>query len=473
VDWLAAAGCRLWQILPLGPTAIANSPYQALSSFAGNPLLISLADLQEKGWIAGADLAPFASFPADRVDFDRLIAVKGELLDRAASTAVRAAEIEEREAHDAFVEAERTWLEDAALFTVLSRKFDGRPWVEWPSPLAARDRAALADARRDLAAEVEGETWKQYWFYRQWDALHHHAQHSGLAIIGDVPIYAASNSADVWAHRELFRLDANGVALAVAGVPPDYFSSTGQLWGNPVYDWPRHAESGYAWWIDRVRAGLRLVDILRIDHFRGLEAFWEVPAGLPTAEKGRWVKGPGKRFLSTLRSALGGLPLLAEDLGFVTPRVVALRRAFRLPGMRILQFGLEAGTAGAASGDLPHRYEPGAAAYTGTHDNDTAKGWYASAPEATRDFTRRYLGTNDDGVVPAMVRAIWSSVADWAIVPMQDFLGLGSEARMNRPGTGEGNWDWRMTGEQWERAPQGWLAELNRIYGRTEQPAPA
>ncbi len=389
VDWLAEAGCRIWQVLPLGPTGFANSPYQSLSSFAGNPLLISLSALKDQGLLTEPDLALLASSPADTVDFDHLIKVKEGLLASAAAAAWHKAPAEERRAYSAFVESERAWLDEAALFMALLREFDGRPWVEWPPGLAGREPSALEKARRDLAPELQAETWKQFWFHRQWSAVRQRAAERGVAILGDLPIYAASSSADVWAHPELFRLDREGRPLAVAGVPPDYFSTTGQLWGNPVYDWRRHAEIGYAWWIDRVRAGLRTADILRIDHFRGLEAYWEVPAGLPTAEEGEWIEGPGAALLEALRASLGSLPLLAEDLGFMTPAVGELRRAFDLPGMKILQF--------AFSGDpehefLPHNYPLHCVVYTGTHDNDTVVGWYASAPEAERDYCRRYLG---------------------------------------------------------------------------------
>ena len=470
VDWLAEAGCRIWQILPLGPTGFANSPYQSLSSFAGNPLLISLSSLKDDGLLTEPDLAPLSSLPADVVDFDRLITSREGLLAGAAAVAAKKAPAEERRAHAAFVEAERPWLDDAALFMALLREFDGRPWAEWPPGLARREPAALAKARRDLVDELEAETWKQFWFHRQWGAVRQHAAELGVAIIGDLPIYAASNSADVWTNPELFRLDSEGRPRAVAGVPPDYFSPTGQLWGNPVYDWRRHAETGYAWWIERVRAGLRTADILRIDHFRGLEAYWEVPAGLPTAEKGEWIEGPGASLLKALQASLGSLPLLAEDLGFMTPEVAKLRGAFGLPGMKILQFGLEGGP---TSHELPHHYEPLMAAYTGTHDNETARGWYGAATEETRDFARRYLAVGESGVVAGMVRAIWASVADWAIVPMQDVLELSSEARLNVPGRAEGNWKWRMTNEQWKRAPKDWLADLSRIYGRSGTQIPA
>lgn len=464
VDWLAGAGCRLWQILPLGPTGFANSPYQSLSSFAGNPLLLSLSRLQEHGLIDRDALQPLTSLPGDAVDYDSLIEHKDALLARAA-VAARTGPAEERRAFEAFVAAEREWLEDTTLFLALLRSRKGRPWYEWPKELALRSPSALNEARRGLSAEIEVEAWKQFWFHRDWAAVRARAAEKGIAIIGDLPIYAAPNSADTWTRPELFRLDKSGRPKAVAGVPPDYYTPTGQLWGNPVYAWPRHVESGFDWWAKRVRAGLRMADILRIDHFRGLEAFWEVRAGQPTAEVGRWVQGPGAALLQALKETLGSLPLLAEDLGFMTPAVVELRKAFHLPGMKILQFGLEGGP---ASGDLPHLYERLSAAYTGTHDNDTALGWYEGAGETAKDFARRYLAVDDRGFVPAMVRAVWASVADWAIVPMQDVLGLGSEARMNRPGQAEGNWRWRMQREPWEKAPQDWLLELNRIYGRAD-----
>jgi len=464
VEWLAGAGCRLWQILPLGPTGFANSPYQSLSSFAGNPLLISLTDLQEHGLLSADDLIPLTALSAEAVEFERLVPLKQNLLAQAAAAASSKVTGRDRQEFEAFVEAEGSWLDDAALFLALVRRFEGRPWHEWPPGLAGRKAADMKDARRSLATEVKAEMWKQFWFHWQWGALRARAAELGVSIIGDLPIYAAANSADTWAHPELFQLDSKGRPLAVAGVPPDYFSPTGQLWGNPVYAWERHTETRYAWWTERVRAGLRTADILRIDHFRGLQAYWEVPAGRETAEVGEWVEAPGAKLLETLRISLGGLPLLAEDLGVITPEVVELRRAFGLPGMRIFQFGLEGGP---ESLDLPHNYESLTAAYTGTHDNDTSRGWYGGADEATRHFARRYLTADDSEIVLAMVRALWSSGAEWSIVPMQDVLQLGSEARMNRPGHAEGNWRWRMTGEQWKRAPTGWLEDLSRTYGRS------
>ena len=463
VEWLAEAGFRLWQILPLGPTGFANSPYQSHSSFAGNPLLISLTELHEHGLLSADDLIPLTTPPAAAVDFERVIPLKQKLLAQAAA-ASSGDSSDERQAFEAFVDAERSWLEDAALFLALVRRFEGKPWQEWSAGLAGRKAADLKEARNSLATEVEAEKWKQFWFHRQWEAMRARAAKLGVSIIGDLPIYAAANSADTWAHPELFRLDTHGRPLAVAGVPPDYYTPTGQLWGNPVYAWERHTETGFAWWIERVRAGLGATDILRIDHFRGLQAYWEVAAGQPTAEVGEWVAGPGAGLLKALQASLGSLPLLAEDLGFITPEVVELRRAFHLPGIKILQFGLEAGP---ESLDLPHNYETVTAAYTGTHDNDTSRGWYDRADDTTRHFARRYLTADDREIVPAMVRALWSSVAAWTIVPMQDVLQLGSEARMNRPGQAEGSWTWRMTGEQWKRAPAGWLEDLSRVYGRS------
>ncbi|HEX7975182.1 MAG TPA: 4-alpha-glucanotransferase, partial [Anaerolineales bacterium] len=364
-----------------------------------------------------------------------------------------------------FQAAQSLWLQDFALFMALKEAHSGAPWSTWEAPLRDRHPQALEEARQKHAAAIQRQVFRQFLFFRQWSALRRHAAEKGIRIIGDAPIFVAHDSADVWAHPELFYMDKSGNPTSVAGVPPDYFSPTGQLWGNPLYRWDVHAASGYDWWLARLNAVLQLVDIIRLDHFRGFAGYWEVPAGMPTAEKGRWVPGPGADFFSHIQQALGDLPLIAEDLGEITPDVVELRDRFNLPGMKILQF--------AFGGDpeekfLPHNYPRNCVGYTGTHDNDTTWGWYRTAPQAEQDFCRRYLGRPDQNIAWDMIRAVWSSVAVFALAPMQDVLNLGTEARMNFPGRPSGNWSWRMPAghdPQWDVR----LKEFNFIYGRSPQ----
>ncbi len=461
VEWLAKAGCRLWQMLPLSPTGYGDSPYQALSAFAGNPLLVSVERLLEDGLLKDSDLEPLPPFPSDRVVYGDVIPFKRKLLQVAAAR-LTASPAGMREPFDAFCEQESAWLDEFALFMALKDLHRGAPWSRWESGLASRDPDALGRARRDLADEIEAHRVVQYLFFRDWRALRRRVEALGLTLIGDVPIFVAHDSADVWAHPELFDLDNQGEPTAVAGVPPDYFSPTGQRWGNPLYRWDVMAQDGYAWWIARLRAILSQVDVVRLDHFRGFEAFWRIPASAPTAETGEWVAGPGAKLLGALHASLGSLPLIAEDLGVITPEVRALRDQFALPGMKVLQFAFE--------GDkefLPHNYIPGCIVYTGTHDNDTAVGWYeAVAPEA-RDFCRRYLARDGSDIAWDLIRAAWSSVAEWAITPMQDLLTLGSAARMNFPSRPEGNWAWRVAADQLTDALAGRMSDMNEVYGRS------
>ncbi|WP_242334908.1 MULTISPECIES: 4-alpha-glucanotransferase [unclassified Anaeromyxobacter] len=472
--WLAEAGQRLWQVLPLGPTGFGDSPYQALSSRAGNTLLVSLETLRNEGWLEDGDLAGAPAADPERAAYDEAGPWKRERLERAAQAFGARAGAEARAELEAFRAREAGWLEDWALFWVLKQVHEGRPWTAWAEPLARRDPRALDAARARYARAVFAEVFAQWCFARQWDALRARCRALGIALLGDVPIYVAHDSVEVWSRRELFRLDAAGRPAAVAGVPPDYFSATGQLWGNPLWDWDAVAREGFASWIARVRGALALVDRIRLDHFRGFEAYWEIPAGAATAEEGRWVPGPGARLFEALEAALGALPFVAENLGVITPEVEALRRRFRLPGMAVLQFAF--GIDPQAPTFLPHNYERDTAAYTGTHDNDTVTGWWAGGagdsvrtPEDVareKAHARAYLATDGRDMSWVMIRAVLSSVADTAIAPMQDVLGLGSPARMNTPATLGGNWRWRMREEALgpERAAR--LAELTRLYGR-------
>lgn len=468
VDWLAAAGCRVWQVLPLGPTGYGDSPYQCLSAFAGNPLLISLERLIEDGLLERGDLEEQPQGPPERVDFGRVIPARWAALARAAGRFRAGAAPGLGPEFEAFCARHAHWLDDFALFSALKDAQGGAPWTAWDPELRARAPQALAEARARLQAAVEERALWQFVFFRQWDALRGRAAARGVELLGDLPIFVAHDSADVWARPELFRLDDRGAPTAVAGTPPDRFSSTGQRWGNPLYRWDVLHADGYAWWLARVRALLELVDLVRLDHFRGFEACWEIPAEAPDAAAGRWVPGPGAAFFEALRADMGGLPIVAEDLGEITAPVLALREAFDLPGMKILQFGLEGGP---DHPYLPHNYPRRCAAYSGNHDNDTALGWYQAASESTRHFCRRYLACDGPDVPWAMLRALWASVAELAIVPLQDALGLGNEARMNVPGRAEGNWAWRVRPEQLSTDLAERLREVSELYGRTPRAA--
>ncbi|MCX8070876.1 MAG: 4-alpha-glucanotransferase [Candidatus Binatia bacterium] len=462
VDCLAAAGQRWWQILPLGPTGFGDSPYQCFSAFAGNPWMISPEDLMAAGLLSQNDLEPVPAFPASRVDFGRLIPWKRTWLRRAAER-LRSAQGALLERYQSFCQRAAWWLEDYALFSALKDVFGGKVWSEWDADIVARDTAALQRWRDRLRGEIDTYTAWQFFFFEQWQALRSYAHTRGVRIFGDVPIFVAYDSADVWAHPELFFLDERGKPTVVAGVPPDYFSATGQLWGNPLYRWQRMADDGYRWWIDRIRATLELVDLIRIDHFIGFVRYWEIPAGAPTAETGRYLPGPGADFLLALNKTLGQLPLVAEDLGAVTPEVDALREQFDLPGMKVLQFAF---SSDASNRFLPHNYTANFIVYTGTHDNDTTVGWFRSAPPAERRYARRYLGRSGRDIAWDLIRLGMGSVADTFIVPAQDLLSLGSEARMNYPGRAEGNWRWRLEPGQLTDAVWQRLRSLSELYGR-------
>ncbi len=463
VDFLAASRTGLWQVLPLGPTGYGDSPYQCFSAFAGNPYLVSPQLLLQEGLLHRADLADPPPFPAERVDYGMVIPWKLGLLDRAWERFTHLPEGKLQAEFSLFRERQAAWLEDFALFMALKEARGGAPWPAWEVSLRRREPEALRAARAHLAPAIERQALRQFLFFRQWRALKAHANARGVRIIGDLPIFVAHDSAEVWAHPDLFHLDGDGNPTVVAGVPPDYFSATGQLWGNPLYRWERHAAEGYAWWLARLRTALELVDIIRLDHFRGFAGYWEIPAGEETAVKGRWMPGPGADFFAAVQEALGSLPLIAEDLGEITPDVVALRRAFGLPGMKILVFAFDGQP---DNPFLPHNYSTECVVYTGTHDNDTAVGWYRRAPEKERDFARRYLARQGHDIAWDLIRAAWSSVAVFALAPMQDLLSLDNTARMNHPGRAEGNWQWRMSPEALGEGLRARLAEQNHLYGR-------
>lgn len=470
LEFLQAAGQRWWQMLPVAPVGYGNSPYSALSAFAGNPLLISLDRLVEEGLL---ESVPRPRFPADRVDYARASAFRREQLRAAFARFGRAG----RTAFRRFSEEQASWLDDFVLYRALKALHGERHWIEWEPELRDRKPAALERAARELQAELEFHRFEQWLFERQWAELREHAAELGIGLIGDLPIFVAHDSADVWANRELFFLDPQGAPTVIAGVPPDYFSATGQRWGNPLYRWNTLKKSGYAWWIARFQQMLRRFDVVRLDHFIGFTRYWEIPAHEPTAMNGKWVAGPGAHFFEAVREALGTaeLPLIAEDLGAVTPEVTELRDRFGMPGIRILQFAF--GTDPQAPTFKPHNYPRGAAAYTGTHDNDTVVGWFHDPgggaslrtppqTEKERQFAMRYLGSDGGEIHWDMIRALFVSVADLAIVPLQDVLGLGPEGRMNLPGTAEGNWEWRFTRRDLGRPIAARLQQMVLDYDR-------
>ena len=463
VDWLEKCGQSLWQVLPLGPTSFGDSPYQTLSAFAGNPLLISLDRLVKEGWLQGDDLSARPRFDEQRVDFGAVITWKMELLDRAWSVFLERASPAHWKDFDRWC-AGQPWLDDFALFLALKKDLDGQPWNLWPADLVKRKPEALAEATSRLEKSITAQKFRQWLFFHQWQELKAFAMARGIRLIGDIPIFVAHDSSDVWARPELFQLDAEGLPTGVAGVPPDYFSKTGQLWGNPLYDWDRLKQEDYRWWVDRVKACLETVDLVRIDHFRGFEAYWEVPADEKTAENGEWIPGPGEDFFRMLKRELGGkLPVIAEDLGVITPAVEKLRDAFDLPGMKVLQFAWS----GPDNVFLPHEHVRNCVVYSGTHDNDPTLGWWNHlADSATKEMVAEYTGCTTDEPQWALIRLGMMSVAHTFIATMQDVLGLGREARMNLPGEGQGNWNWRMSDNAWLDPAGDRLARLTWLFRR-------
>jgi 4-alpha-glucanotransferase len=463
VDFLQEAGQAVWQVLPLGPTGYGDSPYQCFSAFAGNALLISPDLLVEQGDLTAADVQDVPDLPSARVDYGAVIEFKTRLLSTAFERFRQKRDSQQQADFAAFCLAKRAWLEDYALFMALKDQHGGCVWTTWEKDIASRQPQAISCWNEILVDQLERHKYMQYQFYKQWNALRQHAIKHGIRIVGDIPIFVAHDSADLWAHPDLFYLDADGNPTVVAGVPPDYFSQTGQLWGNPHYRWDRMAESGYWWWIERFRALFELVDVVRLDHFRGFEAYWEIPAEEQTAVRGRWVKGPGAELFLAVEKALGKLPIMAEDLGVITPEVEALRDRFQFPGMRILQFAF---AGGADAPFLPHNFVQNCVVYTGTHDNDTTLGWFRSAPEKEHRAVLAYFGTDGHDISWDFIRWALASVADTAIVPLQDVLSLGPEARMNFPSKLGGFWSWRFLPDALTPAIGQRLRGLAEIYGR-------
>ena len=463
VDFLASAGQTLWQTLPLGPTGYGNSPYQCTSAFAGNPLMIDLEDLVTRGYLDPSALKALPRLPADAVDFEAVIQYKRPLLSRAHTGFVSTASTETRAAFDAFCAREAEWLEDFVLFTALCQENDDRLWLEWPRALVERHPEALAGARQRLAGRLQELRFEQFIFFEQWAALKRYANDKGISLVGDIPIFVALNSSDVWGNPELFLLDAQNRPTFVAGVPPDYFSATGQLWGNPLYRWDVLAEQDYAWWIRRFQTALQTADLVRVDHFRGFESYWAVPADSETAINGTWEPGPGRALFDRLREVLGVIPIIAEDLGIITPEVEALRDAFELPGMKILHFAFGGK---AENAYLPHNHIARCVIYPGTHDNDTTVGWYRSASPEVAHHARTYLGTSGDDIAWDLIRASLASVAERAIFTAQDLLSLGAQARLNTPGVESGNWSWRLLPTQLSDTTAQRLHKMTAMYGR-------
>lgn len=465
IDFLVESDQQYWQVLPLGPTGYGNSPYSCYSAMAGNPLLINPEVLRDEELLADEDFANLPEFPLDYVDFERAIAVKVPLLKKACENfKAKASPVQQKEFSD-FCESKENWLEDYALFMALKDHFGGVSWNNWEPEIARREPESLEKWRQQLNAEIYYYKYVQFEFFRQWTELKRYANLRDIKIIGDIPIYVAHDSADVWSHREIFCLDeASGEPALMAGVPPDYFSSTGQLWGNPVYNWEKLQANNFEWWVERFEAIFAYVDVTRIDHFRGFEAYWAVKRGQETAMYGEWIKAPGTALLDLINQKFGDLPIIAEDLGVITPEVEALRDRYEFPGMKILQFAF-----GAGPGDpfLPFNYDRNCVVYTGTHDNDTTVGWFNQLSNYERDEVLRYLGCIDpQGIHWSLIRMGWISIANMAIVPYQDLLGLGTDARMNFPGKPEGNWGWRYRPEALNREVGDRLKTMTYISGR-------
>ncbi|HEY4690172.1 MAG TPA: 4-alpha-glucanotransferase [Anaerolineae bacterium] len=463
VDFLVEARQSLWQVLPLGPTGYGDSPYQCFSAFAGNPLLISPDRLIEDRLLTPGDVQHVPRFPTSRVDYGRVIPYKLGLLHRAAQRLNSNVNESLAAEFETFCRENAGWLDDFALFMALKDAHGGAVWNTWDAAIVKRAPDAVTQWSQRLADKVFAHKIIQFLFFRQWLAVKRYANERGIRIVGDIPIFVAYDSADVWSHPDLFFLDECGKPTVVAGVPPDLFSATGQLWGNPLYRWEVMQQQDYAWWIDRFRAMLTQVDILRIDHFIGFTRYWEVPASESTAINGQWLPGPGEAIFRAVEKALGRLPIIAEDLGVVTPEVEALRDRFEFPGMKVLQFAF----GGDASNPfLPHNYPNNCVVYTGTHDNDTSRGWFKSVPPQERSFVQRYLGRTGSAIASDLIRLAMSSVADTVVIPLQDVLNLGSTARMNYPGRPAGNWGWRFRGGALTETHRTRLREMVEAYGR-------
>jgi 4-alpha-glucanotransferase len=466
IDFLSKSKQKLWQILPLGPTGFADSPYQCFSSAAGNPLLIDLDVLVSEGLLEKKDLAGMETFDDGPVNYGKVITNKYPLLKKAMVNFKAKAEKEHKKDFHDFIVENNSWLEDYALFMSLKEHFKQKPWYQWTKPLKTRKESALKPFYSQLEDQIEFHKFIQYLFFRQWLAVKDYAHEKNILIIGDIPLYVALDSVDAWANTDLFQFDADKNPVAVGGVPPDYFSATGQLWGNPLYNWEVLKKGNYKWWIDRIKSNLVLYDIIRIDHFRGFAAYWSVPYGEKTAVNGEWIKCPGMELFKQIRQELGELPIIAEDLGVITDDVVELRDSFGLPGMKILQFAFDSSE---ENDYIPYNFTRNCVVYTGTHDNDTVKGWFDKAKPEDKKYVLEFMNTKGEDICMDFLRLAWASVARTAIVPMQDLLGLGNEARMNLPGTTTNNWMWRAKSQDFSKEIAARLAYLTSLYGRTHK----
>lgn len=488
VDWLVSAQQSIWQILPYGPTGYGDSPYASFSTFAGNPLLIDIDLLVNSGWITKEQATPPEWIKSEGyVDYGSVVWWKIPLLKLAAKQFIEKENNPEKDAYENFVKNQSFWLENYGIFMSIKEFYDekakeenkfGAMWSNyWPKNLATHKEKAINEWKEKHHIEIEIHKVIQYFFFTQWQALKNYANEKGVQILGDIPIFVAADSADVWANQHLFQLDKNGQALAVAGVPPDYFSATGQLWGNPLYNWEAMEKENYAWWIARIKAMLTQVDYIRIDHFRGFEAYWSVPAGEETAINGQWIPGPDHKLFNAIQKELGEIPIIAEDLGVITEGVAKLRDDFNLPGMKVLQFAFdvnEAGAGGCVNPFLPHMYNQNCVVYTGTHDNDTMQGWLSKASEQELEIVRKYITggipsskLSNENLCPELVKLALASVAKFAVIPMQDVFAIGDEGRMNTPSTTGGhNWQWRMSPEMFSTEKSSWLKEMSILYGR-------
>jgi 4-alpha-glucanotransferase len=465
VDFMVRSKQKIWQILPLGPTGYADSPYQCFSSNAGNPLLIDLDTLVEEGFLTSQEIESVPVFGDDKVDYGRLIELKYPLLKKAANTFFERFAPETRKGYQDFTRANAHWLNDYALFMALKEHFNQEPWYKWETPLKLKSIHSLPNYLVLLNDSIEFHKFIQYLFFKQWMAVKQYANEKGVKIMGDIPLYVALDSVDAWSMPEIFQFNKDKNPVAVGGVPPDYFSATGQLWGNPLFNWDTLKRDGYRWWINRIKANLVLYDIIRIDHFRGFAGFYAVPYGEETAIKGEWLPGPGKELFETIKRELGNLPIVAEDLGVMTPDVEDLRDSFNLPGMKILQFAFDSGE---ENDFLPHNYPKNCVVYTGTHDNDTVVGWLSKAKEEDKKYLREYLNSTGQDLVWDLIRVAMASVADTAVFPMQDLLVLGNDARMNLPGTTSNNWQWRAKRSDFSSELAERLARMTVLYGRSE-----
>lgn len=468
VDFLVEAGQHLWQILPLTPTGYGDSPYQSFSAFAGQPLLISPSHLLKLGLIEETDLSLCTAKDEEHIHYGEIIPLKWALLETAYENFLKIKENagQLRQNFDRFVEDQAFWLQDYALFMACKKANGGKSWLMWEERLRRPKEGYKNQLRESLSQEIGFYQFLQFLFFEEWNKLKAYANERDIQIIGDIPIFVSMDSADVWANPHLFQLDERGYPRKVAGVPPDYFSATGQLWGNPLYDWDAHKKEGFSWWISRIRHQLHTLDILRIDHFRGFESYWSVPYGEKTAVNGTWVSAPGYELFQSIQQAFGGcLPIIAEDLGVITPEVNALREAFRFPGMKVLQFAFDGLGENAY---LPHQFQnQDCVCYTGTHDNDTTLGWYQTLPADCREKVRQYACCTDDSHINwGLIRVCLSSIARYAVVPLQDVLGYGSRARMNTPSTASGNWDWRYKKGELTKEHAQKLKDITVLYGR-------